>query len=347
MAAASGRDAFHRLVSWDAQWYRGIAEHGYGFVRAHDGRLLADYAFSPLYPSLERLVAEVARLGYTDAGLLVSWVASLFAAWGIFAVGEHLYDARTGVLTACLWAALPVGVVESMAYSESLFTALAAWALYAVCRHWWLAAGFLGCLAGLTRPVGLAVVAAVAVPAVLASREALRRRSSSQRRWDRLAPPAAAALAPLGWLGYVGWVGWQRGGPTGYFDVANGWGNGIDGGATFAHWVWRLLTGSSAVSGVAVCVGVAVLLCLLAAGCWQRQPLPLLIYSVVILVAAFATSGYFGSKPRYLLPAFPLLLPVARWLARQSPVLRTSVVMLLAAASSVYGAVWLLGPGPP
>ncbi|MFF4021056.1 hypothetical protein [Streptomyces sp. NPDC001843] len=45
----------------------------------------------------------------------------------------------------------------------------------------------------------------------------------------------------------------------------------------------------------------------------------------------------FPSKPRFLLPAFPLLLPLARHLARSS--LRTIAVLLtaLAGASVFYG----------
>jgi hypothetical protein len=150
----------------------------------------------------------------------------------------------------------------------------------------------------------------------------------------------------LGWLSYVAWVGERRGSPTGYFDVANGWGNGLDGGVAFVRWTVRLL-GSAPLSGAAVCLGVALLLWLLAASVRQRQPLTLLVYSAGVVVVALATSGYFGSKPRYLLPAFPLLLPLAHMLSRRRIVVSASVMALLAAGSAVYGAIWLLGTGPP
>ena len=59
--------------------------------------------------------------------MVVAWLASLAAAWALYATGERLHGPRAGIALAALWAALPVGIVQSMAYSESLFTALAAW----------------------------------------------------------------------------------------------------------------------------------------------------------------------------------------------------------------------------
>ena len=71
----------------------------------------------------------------------MSGVSSFAAAAGIFRVGAMLHDARTGVVAVVLWSALPVSVVQSMAYTESLFTALAAWALHAVLARRYVAAG--------------------------------------------------------------------------------------------------------------------------------------------------------------------------------------------------------------
>lgn len=337
LAAASGTDAHRRLESWDAQWYAGIAAQGYGFVRLQpDGRVLSDYAFFPLYPMLERLVAQLSGLAYADAGLVVSGLASVAAAWGIFAIGDLLSGRRVAVILTVAWAALPIGIVQSMAYSESLFTALAAWALMAVLRDRWLTAGMLACLAGATRPTGLAVAVAVAVSAFYAV-----------RRGRPVRPLAAAALAPLGWLCYVAWVGLRTGSPLGYFHVTAQWGNTFDGGAAFAHWTWALVMGPAAGSGGLVILGVGVVLALLGLCVNGRAPLPLVAFAGSVAFLALTTSGYFGSKPRYLLPAFPLLLPVAVALARRRTAVVAMVLCAATAVSAVYGSVWLLGPGPP
>lgn len=155
------------------------------------------------------------------------------------------------------------------------------------------------------------------------------------------------AVAPLGWLGYVTWVGVRTGSPTGYLDVQAGWGNGFDGGAAFAGFVWKNLTGPVFLAGVGLCAAVALIAWLCVLCVRRRQPLPLLVYGGLVVALALAGSGYFGSRPRLLLPAFPLLLPAAAALARWRPARTALLLVPVALGSAVYGAFWLLGSGPP
>ncbi|WP_369238845.1 glycosyltransferase family 39 protein [Streptomyces sp. R21] len=348
-SAANGKSA-HTLLSarWDSLWYTRVAELGYGYeVRLPNGDVHSNLAFFPLLPWLERLIHALSPLSYADAGLLVSTLASLAAAWGVFAVADHVYGTRAGVCAVLVWALLPVGVVQSMAYSESLFTALAAWSLYAVLTGRWLTAGLLAALAGLTRPVGAAVVAAMWVAAIASFvRERSAPPAGGAPRWRRA---LGMLLAPLGAAGYVLWVGHRTGdGPLGYLDVQAGWRNGFDGGYAFARFAGDKFTSfPSALAGIGIVVGVALVIWLYVVGVRQGQPLPLLVYSGVVVALALCASSYFGSKPRLLMPAFPLLLPLALALSR----LRTSRSALVAGgvavASAVYGAFWLNGSGPP
>ncbi|WP_369032912.1 MULTISPECIES: mannosyltransferase family protein [Streptomyces] len=345
-SAARDKSAYKLLTArWDSVWYTRVAELGYGYeVRLPNGDVHSNLAFFPLLPWLERLLASATPMSYADAGFAVSIVASLAAAWGVFAVADHVYGRRAGVCAVLLWAVLPVGIVQSMAYSESLFTALAAWSLYAVLTGRWLTAGTLALLAGLTRPVGLAVVAAVWTAAIASHLQGVR--NQGEPVWRRA---LAMLIAPLGAAGYVLWVGHRTGkGPFGYLDVQAGWRNGFDGGAAFARFVADKFTSfPSALAGIGLIVGVGLLIWLYAVCVRQRQPLPLLVYAGVVTLLALCASSYFGSKPRLLLPAFPLLLPLALALAR----LRTSrsalVTGVVAVASAVYGAFWLNGSGPP
>lgn len=361
---------------WDSLWYAGVAEQGYGYtLLLPDGEVHSNLAFFPLLPWLEGALSALVPLSAADAGLLVSWLASLAAAAGLYAIGERLYGPRTGVLLAALWAVMPVSVVQSMAYSEALFTALAAWSCYAVLTERWVPAGTLAALAGLTRPVGIAVVAAVwAAVAVTLWRERARARYACEgvptpvaagrpggfgsgfgvgfdggfgfrQRYGPLL--AGALLAPLGWAGYVLWVGHQVGSPTGYLDVQAGWGNGFDGGLAFAAFIGKLLSGPAPLAGLALVLGLALLGWLYVLGVRQGQPLPLLAYCGTVLLLALTAKGYFGSKPRLMLPAFPLLLPLAAELARWRTRCTAAVLAVAGTGSAVYGAFWLNGSGPP
>lgn len=339
--AVAGKDP-HQLLSarWDSLWYSRIAEDGYGYTLHLGGdKVHSDLAFFPLLPWLERGLSALFPLSAADAGLVVSAVASLCAAWAVFLIGDRCHGRRAGIALAALWAALPVGIVQSMAYSESLFTALAAWSVYCVLTGRWVWAGSLAALAGLTRPVGAAVVAAVWLTAAVTL-------------WrERRAPGArmllGVLLAPLGWLAYFTWVGVRTGSVTGYLDVQGGWGNGFDGGVAFGSFIAGRLAGPAWPAGVGLLVGVALVVWLYAKGVRQRQPLPLLVYAGTVLLLALTAKGYFGSKPRLMMPAFPLLLPLAVAVARLRTVRAVLTVAPVVLVSAVYGAFWLHGSGPP
>ncbi|MEE1743234.1 MULTISPECIES: hypothetical protein [unclassified Streptomyces] len=348
-ASVTGKDGMHRLSGrWDSVWYQRIAEHGYGYeVRLPDGTLHSDLAFFPLLPALERgLSAVVPPLGVAGAGLLISWLASLAAAGGIFAVGARLYGRRAGVLLAVLWGVYPTAFVQSMAYTETLFTALAAWALYAVLTDRWITAGVLCIGAGLTRPVAAALIAAIGVTALWRLVTAWRG-GEPLRRHRRMM--AGACLAPLGWLSYIVFVAVREGAPFAYFDVQAAWNNRIDGGAALAAFVAEQFR-HNVLAGLGLCAAFAFLFWVVWLCVRQRprQPLPVIVYCLVVVVISLIGSGYFGSRPRLMMPAFPLLLPAAAALAgARRRVVPAVVVSVAALASGVYGAFTLLGSGPP
>ncbi|MFG2130808.1 hypothetical protein ACGFNV_23740 [Streptomyces sp. NPDC048751] len=335
-AWATGRQPLALLGrSWDSLWYLGIAAHGYGHTLTFGpGIVHSDLAFFPLYPALVRAVAELGPLKGGTAGLLVSWTAAAVAAWGIHALGAALHGRAVATALVLLWALLPHSVVLSMAYTEPVLTAFAAWSLYAVLNRNWLWAGTLAALAGLARPNGVAVAAAVLVAA---GQEVWRARGRvSHRLWT------GAALAPLGWTAYVLWVGHRRDDLLGgYFAVQRLWGSRFDLGHGSLHFVRHLLLHAHRLVFPMTLVIVAAAVLLYALLLVDRAPLPLVVYSGVLLLITLGGSGFFESKPRFLLPAFPLLLPLARALvrtARARPWHATVVVAALAGLSFAYGA---------
>ncbi|MFJ1753260.1 hypothetical protein [Kitasatospora sp. NPDC088134] len=343
----------HRLsVLWDAPLYQSIARLGYAGVAPIPGPHgdYEMYAFFPLYPTVTRWTAWLLPLSISQAALLVAWAGSLAAAWGIYAVAAKLYNRRTGVMAAVLWGVLPHAAVQSMAYSEPVFTAFAAWAVYqAICRRW-LTAGLLAVLAGLTRPTGLAVAGAIGA-AALWELCTWRRRSVEQRASAWWRPLVAMVIAPAGAVGYIGWVGLQKGRWDAYFKIQEAWQSEFDfGRATFRSFQ-GLLTNSGQVwlADVMVAVVLFAAVILFGVSLIQRQPLPLVLLSAGILVLAFGDAAYFNCRARFLLPAFGLLLPLAVGLARLRS--RATVALILAGAavvSAFYGAyIVLVYPNAP
>ncbi|MFV0133998.1 hypothetical protein ACLGIH_12280 [Streptomyces sp. HMX87] len=333
-ARRRGQDVYTILATqWDADWYMAIADHGYTdeLGTTHNTNNLA---FFPLFPVLVKAIAVVTPGIRATTALGLAVVASLIAAWGIFAVGDRLYGRRAGVLLTTLWAAFPVGLVQWMGYTESLFTALTAWSLYAVLTGRWLWAAGFAALAGLTRPTGIAVAAAVSVAALLA----LRHRPVRPRA------ALAAVLAPLGWCAYVGWVGLRLGRWDGYFAVQRLWYNDVDFGVKTLRQFRQLLVYDPTPHLFLVVVTLTLIgaVVLFGLSVWDRQPLPLLVFTGVMLAIVLGSGGVYFPRARFLLPAFPLLLPLALHLSRASRRYRALALATAVLGSAYCGAHMLL-----
>ncbi|WP_405999690.1 glycosyltransferase family 39 protein [Streptomyces sp. NBC_00829] len=340
------------LASWDGWWYQQIAAHGYDPqlvpIPGATGPMTLEgnsAAFFPLYPALMRLVSELTGLGLYGAGLLVSVVASLAAALGIYAITERLCGRRAGLAAAGLWAVWPGSGVEWAVYSDSLYVALAVWACHAVLSRRWLTAGLLTCVAGLNRPTAVALIAAVTVAALLAL---------YRLRDGILRPVAAMAVAPLGLLAYLGWVGHQMGDYGGYFRLQSGaWAHEWDYGrhtldvlasAPVGHSDYLFAWPFADLIGVGVVLLALALLPLLIR---LRPPAVLMVYTVLTLVLVLGSQQIFGNVSRYLLPLFPLFLPLALALRRLSLIHQLMLLGIAALASGSYAGYGLFELGVP
>jgi hypothetical protein len=338
-----------RLYSWDSLWYGKIALYGYDHGLRSTGALphgYSDLAFFPAYPILIRVAHVLTGLPVRPVAIGIAWVASLAAAWGIFKVADHLYGRRVGVFAALLWGVLPNSVIQQMAYSESLFTAFAAWSLYSAVRKRWITAALLAVLAGLTRPTGVAVAAAISLAALVEIVRRLRRRFADSDSLAGLWHAALAmVLAPLGWFGYVAWVSYRLQRTNGYLLVQHSWKSDYDWHMPVFTWMAHLVLRARPVplAFVSVSLMVGLGLVLLAITIVQRQPIALITFSVVLLLIALGDHRYIWCEARFLLPAFPLLLPIARGLAdakhRATPY---PIVAAAAVASAVLSANFLL-----
>ncbi|OAR25049.1 hypothetical protein A8W25_28715 [Streptomyces sp. ERV7] len=345
---------------WDSVYYLNIADHGYTSPMVPScglGGPTCKLAFFPLYPSLIRAASAVTGLPASWAAWAIALAASLLAAWGIFAVAEKLYGARVALFTVALYAIVPHALVQSMAYTEPVFTALAAWALYAVLTRAWLTAGTLALLAGATRPSGLAVIAAVTLGAAWQLLSAAGRRSAeplpARGRRARKRPTvrlyAAIALAPLGWAAFVLWVGHRMNRWDGYFVEQEQWGSTFDGGTFTTQRLRALFTQPQlSLNDVVVAATIVTAVILLGVLALRRPPLAVWIYTAAVVLITVGGAGFFQSKARFLLPAFPLLFPLATALARARTTTVYAVLTGTALVSAFYSGyltmVWTHSP---
>ena len=90
---------------------------------------------------------------------------------------------------------------------------------------------------------------------------------------------------------------------------------------------------------------IAAAIILTACSLAERIPVYLHVYTLVVVLLALTPGPYYlGSKPRFLLPAMLLGLPLARLLARARIWVLIPLIAVLAAASTWFG-IYLMTTG--
>lgn len=336
MAARADSDVLDKLHTWDGAWLLAIAEHGYAGVPADmldafgNHTPVTPLGFFPGYPAAVAAVGWVTGGNLVVAGLLVSLVSGVAAAYGLTRMGQLVPGGsrRAGLVLTGLFAAMPMSVVLSMTYTEALFCALAVWALVGVLRRQWLLAGLCAAGAGLVRPTGSSVVVAVGLAALVA----VISRRDSWRPW------LGGVLAASGLLGYLGYVAVQTGSLTGWFAIQrSGWGWYFDGGGGTSRYAVGVLFGGEQIFDVLTLAAILVTLALIVVGVHTRVPWPLLVYGAMVLITVWGTEGLMNAKLRLLIPAFTLLIPVAVGLAKRHTGTAIAGVVTVALTSAWFG----------
>ncbi len=326
------------ITTGDWGHYQAIAEHGYTF---HPGRLALDatFAWYPGYPAAVDAIAWVPGLGTDRAAFVVTIAAGLAAAIGLAALGMKLTGSpRVSVLLVAFWGAAPGSLVLSMLYSEALFCALAVWTLVALVDRRWLTAGVLSAVAGTVHSTGMALVVAVGIAALMTF-------VADRRIWWR--PLVAVLVAPLGLVGYWGYVAWASGRLDGWFWIERQTCHiYFDEGRGTLRLLWNsIMDGPSAPNGLVLLL-LAAAIALIVWSRAERLTGALNAYTIAIVVIAIGISAnWVGAKPRLLLPALLLGLPLARLLAPLRGWLVWPLVAVMAVASTWFGLYLLVIAG--
>lgn len=162
-------------VSMDSEYYLSIAVAGYDdpigrSIEMRGERYTLNYAFFPLYPQVMKVVMlPLSIFGLnaiataTLAGVLIALVGTLGGMFALYDLTRAELEDAGAIRTAFYLIVFPTGFFLAQVYTEGLFVGLAFGALAFARRKNLLLAGGLAFLATLTRSLGLALVAPLAV----------------------------------------------------------------------------------------------------------------------------------------------------------------------------------------
>ncbi|HZB35379.1 MAG TPA: mannosyltransferase family protein [Gaiellaceae bacterium] len=333
---------------WDSVWFLRIAEHGYGAAEE------ASAAFYPLYPLLVGVLGRLLLGHYVLAGVLISLAATL----GSLALLHRLAEAKLGLegaRRAVLYLAVfPFAVFLQAVYSESLFLFLALGAFVLAERGNFLGAGVGAGLAWLTRPLGVALLPALALIAWRAPRrgQALLRLGAAPVLfalyplwlWWRLDDPLAFARAEDVWSRHLSWAGplgglWDglRAGWAGVRQLASG---------SDATRYWSAVQDADPDRVAAVNLEQLAFLVLfvgLTVVAWRRFGAPYGLFAALSLAIPLSVPSDrwpLLSVPRFGLVVFPFFLALAALGAR--PRVHTLVVVMSAMLLGLVCVQWAL-----
>jgi hypothetical protein len=333
---------------WDSVFFLRIAEHGY------DGLTRSATAFFPLYPATIGVLGRVFLGHYVLAGILVSLAAGL----GAFVLLDRLAEPRLGAegaRRAVLYLAIfPMALFLQAVYSESLYLLFCLAAFLLAERGRFLPAGVAAGLALLTRPVGIALLPALALLAW--------RSRDARGALTRLAvAPALFAVYPL-----LLWR--QRGDPWEFLDAQGIWTRHLSPAGPFGgiwdglragwagvqqlvsgshtHAYWPAADGTDPLRVAAInleCLAALALFAVLAVVAWRRFGAPYGLFSVLSLAIPLSYPSErwpLLSLPRFGLVVFPLFMALAALGGR--PRAHVAIVSISSLFLGVAVAQWAL-----
>jgi hypothetical protein len=334
---------------WDSIFFLRIAEHGYD----HLSRSAA--AFFPLYPAAVGLLGRIFFGHYVLAGIVVSLAAGLGSFVLLYRLAETKLGAEGARRTVLYLAVFPMAVFLQAVYSESLYLLLCLAAFTFAEQRRFLPAGVMTGLALLTRPVAVALLAALALMA--------------WRSPDRRRNLAHLGSAPALFVTYPLLLWWERGDPWSFLSAQGIWSRhlspagplggiwqGLHAGwaavrqfasGSHTHTYWPAVDGTDPMRVAAVNLeGLAalVLFVILTVVAWRRFGAPYGLFSTISLAIPLSVPSErwpLLSIPRFGLVIFPLFLALAAIGGRpRVHVAIVSVSSLFLGVAVVQWALW-------
>lgn len=322
------------LLSWDATWYRSIADLGY------DGAPEGAIRFFPLLPILGRWVTPIVG-GRSDVALVaLTWLVALAATAALSelvrvelgqrstlnpassSAGADLSAGRVATRAAWVWSVFPTAFVLVAPYTEAFLVLFASLFALSLRKRQWLAVIAFGFLAGLSRPVGGLLV-------VFAAAELWKHRPAG----IQLAPALAGLASPaVGVTSFGVWAAQSGQGFFAPFDAQSELrGRFHDPITRFAQAVWRGFGGDQTelLHALATVVFAGLIIVV-----WRAGLTSWAIYGAIGLLVAISSSNI-NSLVRYGHGLIPVLLGAALVLSGERSDRRFEIATLATASLGV------------
>ena len=343
------------LANYDGVWFLHVV------VRGYPAGLYA--TFFPLYPLAVRAAGLVVGHDYELAGIALSTIFFLGAAWLLYRLVELDFGRRAALGAVVFLSLFPTSFFFQAVYSESLFLLLSLVCFWYLRREKLALAGVAALLAALTRGTGVLLLLPLAMTYFGSQRGAARRVG---------ARPVVLLLPLVGLLGYCLFLWRAAGDPVAWSTQEGEWGRHL---AAPTSTVWHGLRAAwygvrylaagrpapllqaypgQALSFVQHEIAVVNLISFLAlafavwalvAG-WRRLPHTYSVYAAALIAVPLLQPRAqipLMSMPRFVLCAFPLF--IALGVATERRRLLRTVLLVASCAALVYltgrFALWL------
>ncbi|MDO4928025.1 MAG: hypothetical protein Q3976_03015 [Corynebacterium sp.] len=321
------------FYDWDGKNYLAIAEYGYFTADGTGDPDPAIYerrlAFFPALPMLMRAGNQLFGLEYHVVGLGIAQLAGWLTMVGIMVMVARMgYGLRERCFGVLLFLGAPMAITMHMVYTEPLYLMLLVWAAVALHADKLGWAAILIFASGFTRLTAIDLVIAFGVVVFLRHRR-------SMRAW------AYVVFSSLSIVGYLIWVSLVSGDSGSYFEMQRkGWSSSFDLGLSSVRWIFGAFsTGQTWGHYVAAaCIIGSVAVAIFA---WQRMPFAYWIMATGVVANVVLSGGFLYSRPRLLLVAMVLALPLVQYVQRWPAWLSRGLLGLWLVHSLAFG-TWMM-----
>ena len=293
---------FWAFGNYDGEHYVSIARLGYGF---------GEHAFFPLYPILIKLMGNIFGsnlVSFNLSGIIISLAAFFIGLIGFYKLLLLDFSKKVSKFSVLALLVFPTSFYFGAIYTESLFFALAVWALFMARQKKWLVASILAMLLTATRFVGIIIIPVILVEWLMTVWK--------NKDWLKKLP-WSMMITPLGLFSYMYFLLRKVGDQIAFFNTMSSFGEQRSSHLillpqVFYRYVFKILPNLTTTFWPIIfttyfefMIGLIFLIVILFA--FKKLRLSYWLFLVFgYLIPTF--SGSFSSLPRYVLVLFPLYI---------------------------------------